>query len=141
MTAVTGSRNAFASWYVSRGRIRRRQWWAYLLVFLVLGLVASWLDRTWFPHAVLGVHPDDDARPLLWPWFFPLHGGPATGVIGLALLVPQVSGMVTRLHDRDHSAWWLLWSLLPGIGWVVLVVTICFLGTQPRTNRYGPPPR
>jgi uncharacterized membrane protein YhaH (DUF805 family) len=48
--------------------------------------------------------------------------------------------MVTRLHDRDHSAWWLLWSLLPWIGWLILVVTICFLGTQPQTNRYGPPP-
>jgi uncharacterized membrane protein YhaH (DUF805 family) len=68
-------------------------------------------------------------------------GGPVAGLTGLALLVPQVSGMVTRLHDRDHSAWWLLWSLLPVIGWVILVVTVCFLGTLPTGNQYGPPPR
>jgi hypothetical protein len=47
----------------------------------------------------------------------------------------------TRLHDRDHSAWWLPWSLLPVLGWVVLAVTLCLLGSRPAANRYGPPPR
>jgi uncharacterized membrane protein YhaH (DUF805 family) len=137
MTTVTGQRSWFVTWYVPRGRIRRGDWWQYVLVFLVLGLVASWIDRTWFPHTPLGV---DGGRTILWPWFVPVHGGPATAVTGLALLVPQVAGMVTRLHDRDHSAWWLLWSSLPGIGWLVLVVTIGFLDTPPTANRYGPPP-
>jgi uncharacterized membrane protein YhaH (DUF805 family) len=116
-------------------------WWQYVLVFLLLGLLASWVDRTWFPGLIAPAVPrDDPGRGLLWPWFFPVHGGPATGFTGLALLVPQISGMVTRLHDRDHSAWWLLWSLLPVVGWVILVVTVCFLGTVPAANRYGPAP-
>lgn len=142
MTTAIGDRTWFASWYVARGRIRRRDWWQYVLVFLVLGLVASWADRTWFPDATLAAisRPDDTARIVLWPWFVPLHGGPVTGLTALALLAPQISGMVTRLHDRDHSAWWLLWSLLPFPGWAVLVVTLCFLGTQPTSNRYGPTP-
>ena len=54
--------------------------------------------------------------------------------------MPNVAAMVIRLHDRDHSAWWLLWNLLPGIGWLVLIVTLGFLGSEPRPNRYGPPP-
>ncbi|WP_104527653.1 DUF805 domain-containing protein [Blastococcus saxobsidens] len=58
----------------------------------------------------------------------------------LVLLVPDVAAMVTRLHDRDHSAWWLLWNVLPGIGWLVLVVTLGFLGSDARPHRYGPPP-
>jgi uncharacterized membrane protein YhaH (DUF805 family) len=140
VTAVTTGRTAAVSWYVARGRLRRSDWWLrYLLVFFVLGLVASWIDRTWFPATYLGVH-GDGGRTILWPWFVPVHGGPATGLTGLVLLVPQVSAMVARLHDRDHSAWWLLWSLLPVVGWAVLVVTVCFLGPQPATNRYGPPP-
>lgn len=138
MTAVTGSRSGFASWYLARGRIRRRQWWQYLIVFLVAGLVASWIDHSWFPDAVIGVRPH--GRIVIRPWFVPWYGGPATAVAGLALLTPQVSGMVTRLHDRDHSAAWLLWTLLPVIGWMVLVVTLCLLGTRPQVNRYGPPP-
>lgn len=143
MTTTVRHRTRADPWYVARGRIRRRAWWLrYLLVFLVLGLVTGWLDRTFFPGATaLSAVVDDPGRPLLWPWFFPLEGGPVTGLAGLALLVPQISGMVARLHDRDHSAWWLLWSLLPVVGWVILVVTVCFLGTQPGANRYGPPPR
>jgi uncharacterized membrane protein YhaH (DUF805 family) len=142
VTTAVRPRNGLSSWYVARGRLRRSDWWLrYLLVFLVLGIVATWLDRTWFPGATArAVLDDDPGRGLLWPWLFPIDGGPVTGLTGLALLVPQVSGMVTRLHDRDHSAWWLLWSLLPVIGWVILVVTVCFLGTLPVANRFGPPP-
>jgi uncharacterized membrane protein YhaH (DUF805 family) len=142
VTAATGRRPGFPAWYVATGRISRSGWWLrYLLVFLVLGLLAGWLDRTFWPGATALRVDGDPGRGLVWPWFFPVDGGPVTGLVGLALLVPQISGMVTRLHDRDHSAWWLLWSLLPVIGWVVLVVTVCLLGTRPRTNRYGPPPR
>ena len=142
MRTLTSGRTGFASWYVCRGRIRRSDWWLrYLLVFLVLGIVTTWIDRTWFPGAIAVRLPDGDpGRSLVWPWFFPVDGGPVTALTGLALLVPQVSAMVTRLHDRDHSAWWLLWSSLPVIGWVILVVTVCFLGSLPTPNRYGRAP-
>jgi uncharacterized membrane protein YhaH (DUF805 family) len=42
---------------------------------------------------------------------------------------------------RIRRDWWLLWNLLPGLGWLVLVITVGLLGTQPHPNRYGPPPR
>ena len=42
-------------------------------------------------------------------------------------------------HDRDHSAWWLLWFLPPGLGWLVVFVTVALLGSRPHPNRYGPP--
>ena len=126
-----------AGWYVPTGRISRSDWWLrYVLVIAVLGLLAGWVDDGWFPTAYPRLYGDDGPRPL---WFYPSEGGPFTAVLALVLLVPHTAAMVTRLHDRDHSAWWLLWHLVPGIGWLVLVVTSGFLGTQPGSNRYGRP--
>ena len=46
---------------------------------------------------------------------------------------------MTRLHDRGHSAWWLLFNLLPIAGPIVLLVQMCLAG-EPDPNAYGPPP-
>lgn len=126
-------------WWVPTGRIRRSDWWVrYFLVFALLGVVATELDGWFFfdnPMFEPDHEPDFD---LLVP--LPEAVGPVTAVTGLVLFVPNVLALVARLRDRDHSAWWLLWFLVPGLGAVVLLVTIGLLGTDPRPNRYGPPP-
>jgi uncharacterized membrane protein YhaH (DUF805 family) len=132
-----------ARWFLPRGRIRRSDWWVrYVLLIALLGLIASVLDAVLLP----GAWPRFEDRPdtvdladLLW--FFPDEGGPITSLVALGCTVPSIAATVTRLHDRDHSAWWLLWGIVPGIGWLVLFVTIGLLGTQPHPNRHGPPPR
>ncbi|MCZ2838550.1 DUF805 domain-containing protein [Modestobacter sp. VKM Ac-2985] len=138
-----GGRGGLLGWYVPTGRIRRSDWWLrYVLLIGLFGLMASAVDAQWFPDS----YPRFEDRPgsvdvadVLW--FFPEEGGPVTALVALVLAVPNVAATVTRLHDRDHSAWWLLWSLLPGIGWLVLLITCGFLSTQSHPNRYGPPPR
>ena len=120
------------------GRIRRRDWWLrYVLVIAVVGAMAAWADASWFPESDVRLERGD-GFDLLWP--MPESGGPLTATVALVLLVPNIAAMVTRLHDRDHSAGWLLWNLLPGIGWLVLFVTVGLLGTDRRPNQYGPPP-
>jgi uncharacterized membrane protein YhaH (DUF805 family) len=132
-----------AGWWLPTGRIRRSDWWLwYFLVIVLLGLLASLLDGHFFPDSLM-FEPDPDPEPertlhLLVP--LPETVGPVTGVTGVVLLVPNVAALATRLHDRDHSAWWLLWAVVPGIGALVLFVTIALLGTDPRPNRFGPPP-
>ena len=69
-----------------------------------------------------------------------LTGGPLGSLVSLAFLVPTISSSVTRLHDRGPSAWWLLWALLPLVGWLVLLVQNGFLAGEPVPNRYGFPP-
>jgi uncharacterized membrane protein YhaH (DUF805 family) len=61
------------------------------------------------------------------------------GIVALALLLPNISVGVRRLHDTDRTGWWLLIGLIPLIGMVVLL--IFFLEeSHPGGNRYGPPP-
>ena len=59
--------------------------------------------------------------------------------ISLLTVVPSISSTVARLHDRGHSAWWLLWFLLPLVGVIVLLVQNGFLRGDGGPNKYGPP--
>jgi uncharacterized membrane protein YhaH (DUF805 family) len=138
-TSSRGARTGFVAWFVPTGRMRRRNWWLrYVVAIAVLGLVTTTVDAAWFPDSYPRLE-GGDGFDLLWP--FPKEGGPVTAVAALVLLVPNIAAMVTRLHDRGHSAWWLLRNLLPGIGWPVLVVTVGVQSMQSQPNRYGPPPR
>ena len=126
-------------WYLPTGRRNRSDWWiGYLLVFALLGMVAVALDGWLAPDAMALRHPDGGLDLF---WFLPQRAGIVTGIAGLLLTPPYVGATVTRLHDRDHSAWWLLWLLLGPVGALVLLVTCGLLGTRPGANRYGPPPR
>ena len=56
-------------------------------------------------------------------------------VYSLATLLPGIAVGVRRLHDTDRSGWWLLISLVPLLGAIVLLV---FLVQESRPNRYLP---
>ncbi len=45
-----------------------------------------------------------------------------SGLVSLALLLPALAVGARRLHDIGKSGWWLLLSLVPVIGWIVLLV-------------------
>ena len=120
---------SFSAWYVSRGRITRRTWWVlYTLPIAGLAILAMIADAS-LGYPVFSMAPEggpyDDA------------GGPVSTLISVATFVPSISSTVTRLHDRGYSAWWLLWSLLPVVGWLVLVVQCGFLVGEGGANRYG----
>lgn len=61
------------------------------------------------------------------------------GLYGVASFVPSLAVTVRRLHDIGRSGWWLLISLIPGGGLVVLVFSILD-GTR-GPNSYGPDPK
>lgn len=124
----------FTEWFVSRGRIPRRTWWLhYTLVFVGLTVLAAIADASMgYPAFAMPEQPSG---------VYDFVGGPVSAFVTLFTLVPWVSSTVTRLHDRGHSAWWLLLMLLPIVGWIVLLVQNGFLRGDAGPNRYGPAPR
>ena len=60
-------------------------------------------------------------------------------VVVVGTLVPLLAASVRRLHDTDHSGFWLLVALVPFGVWVVLY----FLATasNPLPNEWGPNPQ
>ncbi|MFI5734122.1 DUF805 domain-containing protein [Kribbella sp. NPDC051587] len=114
-------------WYVEvlkkyavfRGRARRKEYWLYTLVNLVVSIVLAIVDR------LLGT----DGRIDL-----------ISGVYGLLVLVPTLAVTVRRLHDTDRSGWWILLNLFPVVGWLVVLVFNVMDGT-PGPNRHGADPK
>ena len=61
-----------------------------------------------------------------------------SNVLTLVFFLPGLAVAVRRLHDAGHSAWSLLWLLLPVIGWIILLVYYCKPSVAP--NQYGEGP-
>ena len=57
----------------------------------------------------------------------------------LAAIIPNLAVSVRRLHDHGKSGWWLLISLIP-LGGLVILVFDC-LDSDPADNEYGPCPK
>ena len=136
--APAPSRGPAGGWYLRRGRIGRGTYWLqYVLPMALAGLAAAaadlWLGLAWASTTYVA-----DGSSVEYSATY--SGGPISLLVSLALLVPSVSAAVTRLHDRGHSAWWLLWALVPVVGGIVLLVTLCFLPGEPGLNRYSGPP-
>lgn len=90
-------------------------------------------------------------RPEFW-WFFLFNFivGAILGCLGkagvwlssawsIAILLPQLGLGVRRLHDINKSGWYLLFGLIPIVGWILLI----YWWAQPgdtTENQYGPVP-
>ncbi|MES2482574.1 MAG: DUF805 domain-containing protein [Pseudomonadota bacterium] len=59
-----------------------------------------------------------------------------SGVISLLLLLPAIAATARRLHDIDKSGWWQLVSLVPFVGWLIVLYWY-IQPTQPQANRFG----
>ena len=125
---------SLGQWYVSRGRITRRTFWLhYLLPILALGVLAIVADIALGNSAFSASSTSSSGSADLGLGWVSL-------AVTLLTVVPSISSQVTRLHDRGHSAWWLLFGLIPLVGPIMLIVQTGFLAGQPHANRYGPPP-
>lgn len=60
-------------------------------------------------------------------------------ILELALFLPNLAVSVRRLHDVDRSGWWILISLVPVVGTILLLVWFCTQGTS-GSNRFGGDP-
>lgn len=90
---------ALKNYAVFTGRATRKQYWMFILFHLIIVFVLSIIDG--------------------------LIGGEMnilTTIYGLAVLLPSVGIAIRRLHDTNRSGWWLLISLVPLIGAIILIV-------------------
>ena len=65
-------------------------------------------------------------------------GGVISGIATLALLLPNLSVTIRRLHDTDRSGWWWFIVIIPVVGWIIYLYFMIARGT-PGPNRFGPP--
>lgn len=101
-----------------RGRIGRATWWRWG----VAAMIGGWL----LIAALLGIAGVPAMR--------------AEGAANLLLLWPTLAISAKRWHDRDKSAWWLLVTLLPLVGWLWALVENGLLRGSAGANRFGEAP-
>ena len=104
------------------GRARRKEYWMFFLISALISIVLTLLDI------------------LLGTYSVEYEAGLFSGLYSLLILIPSIAVVVRRLHDTDRSGWWILISLIPLIGVIVLFVFIG-LDSQPGTNRFGVNPK
>ena len=103
------------------GRARRKEYWMFILVNVILTAVLGVVDK------MLG-------------WQRAGGEGILTTIYGILVFWRWWAGLFRRLHDTDRSAWWLLLLIIPVIGWLVIIIFNCQNGT-PGDNRFGPDPK
>ncbi len=57
-------------------------------------------------------------------------------IYALAVFIPGLALEIRRLHDINKSGWYIFISLIPIVGWIILLVMLC----QPYVdegNEYG----
>lgn len=95
---------------VFNGRARRKEYWMFFLLNVIIGFALG---------LIVGLL------------------GSASSLLGLvyqlAVLIPSLAVSVRRMHDTDHSGWWLL----------VPFVNLYFAVSAGQTgdNRFGPDPK
>ena len=117
LTFPDAVRTCLTKYAVFNGRATRSEYWFFVLFAFLVVVAASILDSM--------------VNLLV---FAPVMGGNM-----LALLLPQLSAAVRRLHDLGHSGWWYLIGLVPVVGGAVLLIWFCLRGTE-GDNRFGPDP-
>jgi uncharacterized membrane protein YhaH (DUF805 family) len=115
MTFSEAVKSGFDHYTVFSGRAGRPAFWWWFLFGILVAIGANIID------AIIGT------------W------GVVNGLAALALLLPNLSVSIRRLHDTDHSGWWVLIGLIPIIGFIVLLIFYLREGDAGE-NKYGPPP-
>lgn len=100
---------------VFHGRARRKEYWMFFLVNMVIAVLLELLD------AALGT------------MFIGM-------VYSLLVLIPGVAVTIRRLHDTGRSGWWFLVLFVPVIGVLVMLIFTLF-DSEEGDNRYGPNPK
>ena len=136
------------------GRAGRKEFWMFALINLIFLVIANILDGSIF------------RTPL-----YTSPGGTVYGLIDslylLGVFIPTLSVAVRRLHDTNHSGWWMLSFLLPilllmlmmipmshtfleilgivdaGVFFVIFYIYLRTLvkDSTPGGNKYGPNPK
>jgi uncharacterized membrane protein YhaH (DUF805 family)/cold shock CspA family protein len=120
-------RAATANYANFRDRARRKEFWGFVLFYIL----------AWIAVGVLGLLVDnalgllDEEKPYV--------SVTLSILFFLAMLIPGVAVTVRRQHDIGLSGWFYLLAFLPYIGGMILLV-FSLIPSQKHENKWGPVP-
>lgn len=125
-------RYCFSKYFTFQGRASRTEYWS----FTIINLLILW--AFWFISKLVDIPEDamSDGIPV-----FPkdpilaLIFGSLYLIFCIAIFFPSLAVTVRRLHDRNHSGFWVIAQLIPLLNLVVLLMLL--LPSSPYPNYYG----
>ena len=103
------------------GRASRTEYWMFLLGNIIIALVLAVIE------GIAGIAPETDRSVL-------------ASLFALAIVIPYFAVAVRRMHDIGRSGWNLLFSLVPLIGTIIILI-FTLSDSQNGDNKYGPNPK
>jgi uncharacterized membrane protein YhaH (DUF805 family) len=119
--------NIWQHLFSGRGRIRRRNYWLYVIA---TWLVASTVFIALTLQFSVFIHTEEASSVVWWP-----------SLVYLVAFWISACLQIKRWHDRDKSGWWILINFLPLIGGIWALVETGFLDGTRGTNQFGPSPK
>lgn len=104
---------------VFTGRAARKEYWYFILIHVIIMVLLSIIG------SIVNMEKTFELLKFLYC---------------LAVLLPVLGVTARRLHDTDRSGWWMLISLIPVIGGIILIVFLA-MDSKPGDNKYGPNPK
>jgi UDP-glucose 4-epimerase len=114
---------AIKKYAVFAGRARRKEYWSFTLIYLLISIILAVFD------AIIGHYDERSGWGLL------------SGLFAIATFLPATAVAVRRLHDIGRSGWWLLILFVPLIGLVVFLVFATKAGDAEDNGLRGGPDR
>ncbi len=161
MTFTQSIRTCLSKYATFKGRASRSEYWWFVLFLIPIQAIADGLDlfiERSAEYHIVTLSPFTERAVAI--------GALLAGLLLLAMIVPYVAVGVRRLHDTEHSGWWLLpmillapivsyvgdanveSQLIESIGliglliiWINIAIVLCWnvrKGTS-ETNKYGEP--
>jgi uncharacterized membrane protein YhaH (DUF805 family) len=97
------------------GRARRMEYWMFVLIYGLITFAIEYGERYIGTGGIIGI------------------------IFSLGMIIPSLAVAVRRLHDTNHSGWWLLAAPVPLLD---LVLLYYFLTRgDPGPNSHGPDPK
>jgi len=118
MNMVDAVKSVFTNYVNFKGRARRSEYWWFVLANFIVS-------------CVLGILANATGSGII---------SAISSIYSLAVLLPSLAVEVRRLHDIGKSGWWLLISLVPVVGAILLIVWAAKDG-DPAPNQYGENPK
>ncbi len=116
-----------------KGRASRAEYWSFTLINIVIILILTYLsgnaivDSNLMDPDISTTVPNPTATESTFSVIY--------AIFCLLILLPSFAATVRRLHDRDHTGWWVIANFVPILNFVLLIILL--LGSQPQPNKYG----
>jgi len=147
-------KNCFRNYASFKGRIRRSEYWWFMLVINVISVLLITLMFLYLT-GVIGVripyyNPssyDPYNRDYYPSYYHVSHDSKATLALIIitclyisGIMLPVLSATVRRLHDVGKRGEYIFIGFVPFFGGLTLLVLLCFDSHQ-KSNKFGPSPK